>query len=173
MTLDEFWDHIRATKRKDPEAHAERLAKRLAKLSAEDIVDFQHWWDLMMTEAYHRDLWAAAYYANGGCSDDGFEYFRSWLVQQGRDVFHAVVADPNALVDVVADGTADGEFMCECNPGAEAWFATFGGESDEEFSTLYNTRHPEPIPRRELSPDWDFDDPEQRKLRLPRFAGDD
>ena len=51
MTLDEFWEHIRTTKRKDPDAHAERLTRRLAKLSAEDVVDFQYWWDRMMTEA--------------------------------------------------------------------------------------------------------------------------
>lgn len=31
-------------------------------------------------EAYRRDLWAAAYHANGGCSDDGFIDFRIWLI---------------------------------------------------------------------------------------------
>ena len=35
MTEDEFWDHIRATRRVDPEAHNERLVKRLAKLPEE------------------------------------------------------------------------------------------------------------------------------------------
>jgi hypothetical protein len=31
-----------------------------------------------------RDQWGAAYLANGGCSDDGFDYFRGWLIGQGR-----------------------------------------------------------------------------------------
>ena len=56
MTLDEFWEHIRATKCDDPDAHVERLTKRLAKLTPGEILDFDHWWHLMMGEAYHWDL---------------------------------------------------------------------------------------------------------------------
>jgi hypothetical protein len=178
MTLDEFWEHIRATRRKDPDAHQERLVQRLAKLPREEIVDFAHWWNVMMDESYSRDLWAAAYYANGGCSEDGFIDFRSWLILQGRDVFQAVVADPNALVDHVGGGNADGEFMCESNPAGSAWDIAFwrgpaAMHPGAAFNALYESRHPEPLPTRELGESWDFDDPEQRKLRLPRFAGDD
>jgi len=43
MTRDEFWEHIRTTRRTDPHAHVERLVKRLAKLPVEDILDFDHW----------------------------------------------------------------------------------------------------------------------------------
>jgi hypothetical protein len=39
MTRDEFWDHVRATRRKDPDAHAERLTRRLAKFPADEIID--------------------------------------------------------------------------------------------------------------------------------------
>jgi hypothetical protein len=34
---------------------------------------------------------------HGGCSDDGFEYFRRWLVSRGRDVYEAALADPDSL----------------------------------------------------------------------------
>jgi hypothetical protein len=177
MTCDEFWGHIRATRRKDPDAHAERLVARLAKLPAEEIVDFQYWWDRMLSEAYFWDLWGAAYYANGGCSDDGFDYFRNWLVLQGRDTFEAVVADPNRLADYVADGKADAEFMCECYPAWHAWDAAFADElgdgTDAAFNALYKTRHPGPLPKRAMGRRWDFDDPEQTRRRLPRFAGDE
>ena len=54
----------------------------------------------MLAEAYHWDLWGAAYLINGGCSDDGFEYFRRWLVLQGRDVFQAAVSNPDTLAEV-------------------------------------------------------------------------
>jgi hypothetical protein len=175
VTLDEFWDHIRLTKCADPDEHADALVERLVVLAPEDIVDFEYWWNLMFAEAYHRDLWGAAYCANGGCSDDGFIDFRSWLILQGRDVFQTVVSDPNALADRVVGGTADGEFMCECYIATTAWDKNperrAGGFP--AFEALYVARHPEPIPRRELGEPWDFDDPEQRRLRLPRFAGDD
>jgi hypothetical protein len=34
---------------------------------------------------------------NGGCSDDGFEYFRAWLLAQGRDTFEKALEDPDTL----------------------------------------------------------------------------
>ncbi|MFE5591185.1 DUF4240 domain-containing protein [Streptomyces sp. NPDC056549] len=33
----------------------------------------------------------AAYMVNGGCCDDGFDYFRGWLIAQGRNVFERAV----------------------------------------------------------------------------------
>lgn len=33
----------------------------------------------------------------GWCSDDGFEYFRLWLIGRGRDAFEQTVAQPDAL----------------------------------------------------------------------------
>jgi hypothetical protein len=50
-----------------------------------------------------RDQWGAAYLANGGCSDDGFDYFRGWLIGQGRKVYETVLADPDSLA-AHADG---------------------------------------------------------------------
>lgn len=172
MTLDEFWHHIAETQFADPDTHANNLSDRLAKLSPEDIVDFDYWWNVLHTEAYSRDLWAAAYYANGGCSDDGFIDFRNWLILRGRDAFYAVVSDPNALVDYVQGGTADCEFMCECYVAGDAWERGVGDDFDA-YRALYAERHPVPIPVPELGENWDFEDPAQIRLRLPRFCHDE
>src|SRR5262245_32845411 len=123
MTRDEFWEHIRASKRKDPDGHVERLTKRLTKLPVEEIIDFEHWWETACAEAYFWDLWGAAYTINGGCSDDGFIDFRTWLVLQGREVFEAAVKHPDSLSDVV-DG--EDEVECQCYPASDAWFAVTG-----------------------------------------------
>jgi hypothetical protein len=53
------------------------------------------WW----AELGRKDLWAAAYTLLGGCSDDSFMDFRSWLLLQGRDAIEAVVRDPDVLAD--------------------------------------------------------------------------
>ncbi|HEV2172244.1 MAG TPA: DUF4240 domain-containing protein, partial [Nitrospira sp.] len=53
--------------------------------------------------------WGAAFVINGGCSDDGFEYFRGWLMLQGRDVWEAALRDPDSLAEVAIDGNADCE----------------------------------------------------------------
>lgn len=118
MTLDEFWEHIKKTKRKDPEAHVEKLTARLSQLHSDEVVDFDHWWNLLAREAYHWNLWAAAYLMNGGCSDDGFTDFRSWLILKGRDVFQTAVSNPDTLADI-ADPDED-EATCECYPAAPA-----------------------------------------------------
>ena len=173
MTVDEFWNHIRATHRRDPDEHTERLVARLAKLTREDIVDFCFWWGWMHTEAYRINLWAAAYYVNGGCSDDGFDYFRNWLILQGRDVFTAAVADPNTLADVCKDGKADGEFMCDHEPGWQAWDRAVGSGTDEAFNLLFHARHPEKLAAPELGKHWDFDNSQMIRQYLPRFYNED
>ena len=46
---------------------------------------------------YTWDLWGVAYILKGGCSDDGFEYFRAWLIARGRDFVAQALADPEGL----------------------------------------------------------------------------
>ena len=55
-----------------------------------------------MADSYRSSLWAAAYVINAGCSDDGFGYFRGWLMFQGRETFGQAVADPDSLADLAA-----------------------------------------------------------------------
>ena len=68
----------------------------------------------LMADSYRTPLWAAAYVINGGCSDDGFDYFRGWLIVQGRQVFERAVADPDALADLAVIPPAPGRASLEC-----------------------------------------------------------
>jgi hypothetical protein len=170
MTLDEFWEHVHKSKRKDPEAHAERLTKRLAKLKPEEIIDFEHWWNTLTREAYHWDLWGAAYLINGGCSDDGFTDFRTWLILRGRDVFQAAVANPDTLADLKVE---QDEADCECYPALNAWFeATATAQDDAGYrawDAAYRAKYPKRAPLPDLGEGWDFDDDQEMKKRLPRL----
>ena len=103
MDEERFWTIVEQTKAaagNDGDAQAAELQKALEQLSAEDIVAFDATWTTQINRAYTWDLWAGAYIINGGCSDDGFEYFRRWLVGQGRQVFEAALKDPESLLDV-------------------------------------------------------------------------
>lgn len=170
MTEDEFWEHIRATRRVDPDAHVERLTARLTKLPPEEILDFDHLWRVVAARAYRRDLWGAAYIINGGCSDDGFDYFTDWLILQGRTVYEAAIADPDTLAEVL-DGE---EVECECHPGADAWFAATGNDHDDDgyaaWERALKFRHPKPPKRPPLANRWDFDDDDEVRKRFPRLA---
>src|SRR5262245_15042996 len=171
MTPDEFWDHIRASRRVDPAEHAERLVKRLARLPVEEILDFDHWWDVALNDSYRWNLWGAAYLINGGCSDDGFDYFRGALILQGRQVFESAVKAPDGLAGVVGPDEECREYGGR--PGWDAWFAKTGTEQDDAgydaLMAACSARHPKRLVPR-MGRQWDFDDDEQMRKRLPRLA---
>ena len=37
----------------------------------------------------------------GGCSDDTFDYFRGWLLYQGKETYEACIEDPERLISVL------------------------------------------------------------------------
>ncbi len=101
MQLDQFWQFIETAKAgNDTEARVDGLRAALGGLSAVELQSFQNHYDERIAESYRWDLWAAAYIINGGCSDDGFRYFRDWLISEGRIVFEAALKDPDSLADL-------------------------------------------------------------------------
>jgi hypothetical protein len=97
MTTDEFWKLIARSRRGtagDIDAQMDRLRELLRGLDPKDVVGFDRRFLECARAAFRNDLWAAAYIINGGCSDDGFDYFVGWLVAQGRAYFEAALADP-------------------------------------------------------------------------------
>jgi hypothetical protein len=102
MPADKFWQIIeRAAKADhDPDAHMEVLRTELHALSLDDIIAFEVAFRRYLNEAYTWDLLGAACVVHGGCTDDGFEYFRRWLVSRGRHVYEAAQADPDNLAEM-------------------------------------------------------------------------
>jgi hypothetical protein len=114
-----FWELVAASRASfDPrlrdgnmDKQVERLEALLRDLAPAEIVDFQRELDEREKEAYRWDLWAAAFIIGGGCSDDCFTDFRSWLISMGREVYEAALKDPDGLVDVAdADGVEEPSF---------------------------------------------------------------
>jgi hypothetical protein len=86
------------------EEHADAVLEALAKLPAAEIVAFDRFLHERLYDAYRWDLWAVAYIAMGGCGDDAFEYFRLWVVAQGRAYYEAAMKDPVRAADAVKPG---------------------------------------------------------------------
>jgi hypothetical protein len=98
-----FWSIVEASKRAGRgsfAAYIESLSSRLSELAAGDIVEFQRTFDQLRDRAYSWDLWGAAYLIGGGCSDDAFADFRSWLVSLGRETYERALADSESLADL-------------------------------------------------------------------------
>ncbi len=102
MELERFWTLVAAMRADSDsmELHYRSCDKMLKKLSNQELVEFSIQISLLQERAYDWNLWAAAYIINGGCSDDGFVYFRTGLIFQGKEVFEAALADPESLVEI-------------------------------------------------------------------------
>lgn len=165
MNRDEFWAIIDATRSdSDPYEHADAVQEALSKKTADEIVDFERHLASLLVESYTWKLWGAAYLINGGCSDDGFDYFRGWLVLQGRSVFEAALADPDSLADL-----PDLEEDVECEEILGVAWSAYETVTGDEIPMVS-------IELPDLGESWDFDDDEEMEQRYPKlfakFCGD-
>ena len=168
MDLSELWDLIETAREEaddpdDADSVAAALTRALSETRPETIEEFDEAIGRLVAESYRTDLWAAAYLINGGASDDGFDYFRGWLIAQGRDVYVAAVADPYSLADVpaVRAAIADGEELeCETMLGV-AWDAYEAATGEELPETSGRAALPQ------LEPMGDFDDEDEMRAPAP------
>ncbi len=112
----DFWAVIEAARAKrgsDGAEFAERVGESLATLETPDLINASIKFADALRAANRWDLWAAAYIMNGGCSDDGFVYWRCWLIAQGKENFDAALADPQALAGMKLKYGEEGEYELE------------------------------------------------------------
>jgi hypothetical protein len=123
MDRSTFWKIIDTSRRKakgDLDDQLEHLRARLEDLDATEIVEFGTIFNEHSNRAYNWDLWAAAYLIGGGCSDDGFQDFRGWLVSKGEKVYEGALKDAESLARIVKDDE-DCQYEGFQYVAAEAW----------------------------------------------------
>jgi Protein of unknown function (DUF4240) len=110
MTEDEFWQMVESARGAGgDQEHANRLVARLSQLAAQSIVAFALAYESKLALANTGPVWAAGVLLNGGHgSDDGFLYFRHWLIGQGRSIYSNALSDPDTLSRAEVLTTADG-----------------------------------------------------------------
>ncbi|TQJ52484.1 DUF4240 domain-containing protein [Streptomyces sp. NBC_00080] len=137
MDETEFWELVDASREAaegDPEEQADQLVERLLRLDPDSVLDFARHFESRYNRAYRWDLWGAAWLLLDGASDDAFDFFRCWLIGQGREVFEgALHGDPDALADLLDD------FDEEIDGDAEE----LGYAADEAYEQLTGTVAPD------------------------------
>jgi hypothetical protein len=167
----QFWKLIddaraQAADSADAEAVAAMAAGLLSAAPQPEIVAAEPVLLDVMAGSYRTLLWAAAYLINGGCSDDGFDYFRGWLIAQGREVFERSVADPDSLTDLPAIGPPGIGRPIECEDTLYIVMRAHKAATGEELPpAAFAVRYPELDEAM-----WDFDDRSQMARRLPRLT---
>lgn len=99
ITKDTFWELIAQAKER-PGGPGEWLIEQLVDMGPEQAKKFDDIAHAYIDLSDQYGLWtAASVIERGGCTDDGFIDFRTWLVAQGKAVYMAALRDPDSLAD--------------------------------------------------------------------------
>ncbi len=164
MTEDQFWQIIQRSFDAcdgDLDEQAETLAGELEPLSVEEIESFDQHFSQFSRQAYTWDLWGAAYIINGGCSDDGFQYFRWWLISRGRDCFFRALNVSDSLVEYPGDLVAQGTDFED--------IAYVADRVCKEKSGDFCVHDVPPPPSEPAGDPWPQDDEETFRVRWPKL----
>ncbi|QKW19277.1 DUF4240 domain-containing protein [Kitasatospora sp. NA04385] len=160
-----FWqlvDGAREAAAGDPDEQAEALVEQLLRLTPDEVLDFARQFEARFQRAYTVELWGAAYLLLDGASEDAFDYFRCWLIGQGREVFEGAVHEPDALAELVPDFDED-----EDGDGEELGYA-----ADEAYERLTGLPLPDlgvRQPAAAYGVSFDFSDKAVMAARYPRL----
>jgi hypothetical protein len=162
-----FWDIIAVGCPHDavPDEWLDTLCPELAKLDLDELAFFDNRFDELTDAAYRRDLWSVAALINCGASDDGFYYFRCWLVGMGKLVYEAALANPDSLADVCVP---EEDYEAEIYGAIRIAWCNYRGGSEEELDRAFERlrrRRRVKLTGKEL----DFHDAKVRK-RFPRLT---
>ena len=172
MKEDIFWQIIETACRSDPRLVDEwnqLLIDELVRLPAIEIIEWNHIFDRLVAAAYTIDLIAACLEINGGAGDDGFYYFRGWLVGMGSTIYSAAIVNADSLADVASQwhigwqigGTADAEAAIYV-AAHKAWMQVTANPYEADYPA--RNEYAELI-----GEDWDIEDPELIRQHLPRL----
>jgi len=172
MDEEQFWAIVQTAVDEagdDEDEYLEVVKRELSKLSLKEMIGFRLRTDKLLYDSYTSEMWCAGYLMNGGCSDDGFEYFRLWVISRGRKVYEAAMANPDNLIDYIDDDAEMDFFEFELfwYVALEAFEEAVDAElydyiDDENFKTCEGN-----YPNFEFN--WEEDEPESMQKLCPRL----
>ena len=172
MDEEQFWVIVQTAVDEagnDEDEYLEVAKRELSKLSLKEMIGFRLRTDKLLYDSYTSEMWCAGYLMNGGCSDDGFEYFRLWVISRGRKAYEAAMANPDNLIDYIGDDDEMDFFEFELfwYVALEAFEEAVDAElydyiDDENFKTCEGN-----YPNFEFN--WEEDEPESMQKLCPRL----
>ena len=169
--LDEdlFWSIIdkslRSTKNQDDQEQF--LIKEIGTLTPKQMIGFRLRTDKLLYDTYNSQMWCAGYIMNDGCSDDGFEYFRNWVISRGKDTYYKAKQNPDNIISEVDENAEMYEFESFWYVALKAFEQKTGKElydyiDEENFKTKEGN-----YPNFEFT--WQEEDPQSMKKVCPKL----
>ena len=136
------------------------LVERLTGLDPDSVLDFARHFEARVGRAFRWDVWGAATVLVGSVDDEAFDFFRCWLVGQGRHVYEGAVHRPDELATLLEgfDEGVDGD-------GEDLGYA-----ADEAYEQLTGLRMPDlgmPAPLDPEGDPFELDDEKGLRERYP------
>lgn len=166
---DTFWEIVSRSleNSNDQDEQEEILTSEISKLDPEDMIGFRLRTDKLLYDTYNSEMWCAGYILNGGCSDDGFEYFRNWVISRGKETYYQAKENPDTLINEVSEDEDDYEFESFWYVALEA-FKEKTGKDLYDFIDYDNFKTGEGnYPDFEFN--WNEDEPESMKKICPKL----
>ena len=172
MDEEQFWAIVQTAVDEagnDEDEYLEVVKRELSKLSLKEMIGFRLRTDKLLYDSYTSEMWCAGYLMNGGCSDDGFEYFRLWVISRGRKVYEAAMANPDNLIDYIDDDDEMDFFEFEL-----FWYVALEAFEEAVDAELYDYIDDENFKTREgnypnFEFNWEEDEPESMQKLCPRL----
>lgn len=143
------------------------LIKEIGNLTPIKMIGFRLRTDKLLYDTYNSEMWCAGYIMNGGCSDDGFEYFRNWVISRGKETYYKAKENPDNLIDEVDSQLEMYDFESFWYVALEAFKQKTGKDlydyiDDENFKTKEGQ-----YPKFEFT--WQEENPESIKKICPKL----
>ncbi|WP_406482280.1 DUF4240 domain-containing protein [Streptomyces sp. NBC_01615] len=178
MNTERFWQLVNTARVSEEPLH-EALTRLLTARGTEDICAFHARFDQLDTVVDRWDVWAAASLIGGGCSDDRFMDFKAGLIALGRTWYERAVRCPDDLAEhpdvqhAIATGIDEAVFYEEMGFTGVRAYGRVTGDEDGFYPAVdrYRAHHGEPeAEHHDMGEDFDFDDVQEMRRRLPRLA---
>ena len=100
LAEDLYWEIVAESLKnsKDQNEQEKFLIKEISKLTPKQMIGFRLRTDQLLYDTYNSEMWCASYLMNDGSSDDGFEYFRNWVISRGKEVYYQAKENPDTLI---------------------------------------------------------------------------
>ena len=168
--LDEtiFWNIVDASVKntKNQDEQERLLVKKIEKLTPKQMIGFRLRTDKLLYDTYNSEMWCAGYIMNGGCSDDGFEYFRNWIISRGQDTYYKAKENPDSLISEFVEGEEYYDFESFWYVALTAFENKTGKELYDYIADDFKTNE-ENYPNFRFT--WKEEEPETMKAICPRL----
>jgi len=168
--LDEtiFWNIVDASVKntKNQDEQERFLVKKIEKLTPKQMIGFRLRTDKLLYDTYNSEMWCAGYIMNGGCSDDGFEYFRNWIISRGQGTYYKAKENPDSLISEFVEGEEYYDFESFWYVALTAFENKTGKELYDYIADDFKTNE-ENYPNFEFT--WKEEEPETMKAICPRL----